>query len=353
MVLVIRPHGDRGDPGLQGPGTWKAWLLVLLVFGALSLVIGASVASTLLYPPYWTERLPVLNASGQALTLTEYGTAKNVSYGQLCAFLANDTTETAAYAYPNHTCGDFAVRLHDAAEARGIRSGLVAVILNTTGYPDGAPGRADAGVVPERDRGHAFNAFNTTDRGLVFIDATGVMQSEKGAGRPPQKMVAYFEGGMPLGEIALNQSEGLDYPYYRQRESRYALYVRNVSRFNDEVRAFNAEERTFNDTVNGYYRDFADFSNQYHSFGIALNYSKGSGASENVTSGGFGLWREVLADKLLLLDARYDAIRYENRTLEEERQRLEEEKTALEHREEAKWVMNEPLGVVESYRVYW
>lgn len=65
---------------------------------------------------------------------------------------------------------DFAERLHNNAEMAGIRCGLV--ILDMVGYQD----PHNLGIEP--DAGHACNVFNTTDRGLVYIDCTGVTGSD-------------------------------------------------------------------------------------------------------------------------------------------------------------------------------
>ena len=63
-------------------------------------------------------------------------------------------------------CADFAERLHNNAEIAGIRCGYVS--LETTGYTD----PYNLGI--SSDSGHACNVFETTDRGLVYIDCTGI-----------------------------------------------------------------------------------------------------------------------------------------------------------------------------------
>ena len=148
-------------------------------------------------------------------------------------FLNNDTSDMADYVSPDYTCGDFAVHLHDDAEAQGIRCGIVGVALNVSGYT-GLDARyvipSQLGAGNDSDTGHGFTVFNTTDRGLVYIDATGVTSEEKAQGRQPHYMVVYFKQGMPLGEIGVNQSESLDYAYYQQKESQYQAYDQNISR---------------------------------------------------------------------------------------------------------------------------
>jgi hypothetical protein len=169
----------------------------------------------------------------------------------------------------------------------------VAVTLNTTGYTglDVINGTLDDNGTANSARGHAFNVFNTTDRGLVYIDATGNTKAEKDRGIQPYKMVVYFQEGLPLGEIIVNQSEGLDYAYYRQREGLYSLYVQNVSRFFEDLDYYNKAVVALNGTLNS--------------------------------------------------------------TLEAKKQELTEEKRTLGQCEEAKWIIKKPLGIVDRAGVYW
>jgi len=135
---------------------------------------------------------------GFFIVLVNNKDAVNPTYAQLVAFLQNDNTDQYPYRYTarivgsyygsaeSHVdltrvknivdgveqpsapqvCADFAERLHNNAEKAGIRCAYVS--LEMTGYDDplhlGIPSNA----------GHACNAFETTDRGLVYIDATGM-----------------------------------------------------------------------------------------------------------------------------------------------------------------------------------
>jgi hypothetical protein len=65
--------------------------------------------------------------------------------------LKADRTDEQPYT-STYVCSDFAKALHDNAEAAGIKAGWV-----------GAEGA-----------NHAFNVFETTDKGTVYIDCTGV-----------------------------------------------------------------------------------------------------------------------------------------------------------------------------------
>lgn len=92
-----------------------------------------------------------VGGNGQALVLKNYKTAKNPSYNQLLAFLKVDKTDEIPYT-SNFVCSDFAVRVHNNAEKAGIKMGWCC----------------------SKNCNHAWNVVNTTDKGIVYIDCTGV-----------------------------------------------------------------------------------------------------------------------------------------------------------------------------------
>lgn len=89
---------------------------------------------------------------------------KDPTWSQLLEFLLSDDTDSHSYNYPTFVCHDFAVMLQSHANSAGWRCAIITVQLS--GYPDyfnyGIPSNT----------GHACNAFDTTDRGLVYIDCT-------------------------------------------------------------------------------------------------------------------------------------------------------------------------------------
>ena len=87
--------------------------------------------------------------------------AKDVSYSELISFILMDDTDKMCYNYSSFVCADYAEMLHNNAEAAGIKAAYVSIT---------APGVAQDGTV---FGGHALNAFNTTDKGLIYIDCTG------------------------------------------------------------------------------------------------------------------------------------------------------------------------------------
>jgi len=109
---------------------------------------------------------------------------RNPSWAQLKAFLLKDDTDKMKYIYPIVVCADFANKLQKNAQEAGWRCAVVS--MNVTGYDDpfnyGIPSNT----------GHACNAFETTDRGLVYIDCTG---SSDNIGPTHQDRIANIEIG--------------------------------------------------------------------------------------------------------------------------------------------------------------
>ncbi len=334
----------------------RTQLLVLIAFGLLALVVGACASYSILFPLYWTERLPISNASGQMLTITDYRYSSNVSYKELTAFLANDTTYLTDYNYPSYTCGDFAVRLHDDAEAHGIRSGVVGVTFNVSGNAD-VNDSGDLSVDHNgrniSDPGHGFNVFNTTDRGLVYVDATGITRSAKELEYEPHIMAVYMKQGLPLGEIELGQAESLDYAYYQQRDKQYQAYVQNVSQYLHEASNYSRKTDTLNDTYNTYEKDLEVFDVEYDNFSAELNDSNGSNAITPGSSMRLESQREMLANELDDLNARLDAIQDQSLALDAEEKLLAEKRASLEQDEADQTIIIAQWGVVDRVVVFW
>jgi len=95
----------------------------------------------------------VTGADGHIVVLMNNLKASNPSWNQLLTFLENDNTDKRAYSN-NFKCCDFAELLHNNAEKAGWRCAYVVIHI-------------DRWV-----EGHALNAFETTDNGVVFIDST-------------------------------------------------------------------------------------------------------------------------------------------------------------------------------------
>ena len=97
----------------------------------------------------------VVGANGKPIELSNNPGAKDVTWAELKQFLLTDQTDKIPYADNTFVCSDFAETLYNNAEKAGIEAGYVCIDFG----PD--------------QPGHACNAFETTDSGLVYIDDTG------------------------------------------------------------------------------------------------------------------------------------------------------------------------------------
>lgn len=140
----------------------------------------------------------ISNSYGRFVVLINNKDAVDPTYSQLVDFLKTDKTDeypyvrvvTTSRSYygsaesnvdisylealidgtkqpdPPRICADFAEMLHNNAERAGFRCAYVSIKLS--GYSD----PYNYGI--SSDTGHALVAFDTTDRGLIYIDSTGV-----------------------------------------------------------------------------------------------------------------------------------------------------------------------------------
>jgi len=105
----------------------------------------------------------LVGADGHYVTLRNNPAAKNPTWAELKAFLQQDDTDKKVYDSKSFTCGDFAEMLHNNAEAAGIRAALMGLLLKP------------ASLQGEEVK-HSLNCFETTDSGMVYIDATSSSQ---------------------------------------------------------------------------------------------------------------------------------------------------------------------------------
>jgi hypothetical protein len=106
----------------------------------------------------------LIGADGHRITLRNNPDAQNPSWAALKTFLLKDNTDSIKYDFDKFVCADFAERVHNNAEAVGIRAAFVSIWLGPCSY------------FPTSG-GHALNAFETIDKGLVYIDCTGFLSS--------------------------------------------------------------------------------------------------------------------------------------------------------------------------------
>lgn len=76
---------------------------------------------------------------------------QNPTYQEMKVFLAQDTTNLNEYEPDEYVCTDFAAAVNNNADSQGIRCAIVDI-----SYPEGY--------------GHTIVAFETIDKGLIFIE---------------------------------------------------------------------------------------------------------------------------------------------------------------------------------------
>jgi len=165
---------------------------------------------------YYAQVFDVLNVAdehGDPVRLYENAQSRDPSWEQLRGFVLNDDTDEQPYILNSFVCTSFATMLHDSAEAAGIRAAYVSV---------------DFGDGP----GHALNAFNTTDQGLVYIDSTGQGLNTATSGMTldgqdttmDYDKVAYVAIGNEYGLISLDRASAFDYEFYEQWRQQWEDY---------------------------------------------------------------------------------------------------------------------------------
>lgn len=88
----------------------------------------------------------------------------NPTYDELMAFLTADESDAKPYIEDEYNCFDFTAALNNNAEAKGIRAAYVRISFKKSG--------------------HAIVAFETVDRGLIFIEPQTDERVELVKGKP-------------------------------------------------------------------------------------------------------------------------------------------------------------------------
>jgi len=146
---------NAGNPKKPLKRSKEAIVFIVLVVILILLGGGVIVAYNTLFPSVWAERLPYLNSSGQYQVVTVYRIATDVPYENLTAFLAAVNIEALVYA-DSYKPVEYAAMLHDLAEENKINCTVIGSRIDN-GTPD-----------------NAVDAFATTDRGMVYVDPTGM-----------------------------------------------------------------------------------------------------------------------------------------------------------------------------------
>lgn len=166
---------------------------------------------------------------------------RDPSWEELKRFIALDRTDEYDYIVNEFDCEGFSISLRDNAWRRGFRCAYVAIGLG------------------DQSAGHTLNAFQTTDRGLVYVDCTS------------HDTIAYVEVGRTYGTITVESVKSslvscdtapdqfwqpvvitpysgnlFAYAYYQEYMRRDRFYSDSVAAYNQEVASYNAAVRDFN-----------------------------------------------------------------------------------------------------------
>lgn len=201
---------------------------VLLVTATVLIFISLAFSSCRAAGLMFTENGEIeCGGDGKAIILDNNPDATNPTYAELVAFIKSDPTDTREYVAEGsgaYVCADFAEDVHNNAERSGIRAAWVGITFENI------------------EEGHAINAFETTDKGLVYIDCTsGGKNYDLDDVAESWDNIAYVRIGSKYGVINIDHAESLGYNYYVEYEQKWLEYRSILERFNEEVDKYNRE----------------------------------------------------------------------------------------------------------------
>jgi hypothetical protein len=212
-------------------------LIVLVCLVLLSVTGCAALRKMLQNPNYIYENGAVLVDGGdQPVRLINNPASVDVTFKDVVAFIRLDTTDLLEYIDRGNpagirpfVCSDFAEAVHNNAELAGIRAGYVSI--------DWVGGSI----------GHAVDAFQTTDLGLVYFDCTGksifsqIEENNNKITMGSWDKVGYLEIGKTYGVVGLPYAESPDYIFFEQYDKKWAEFKRLLSAYNADVKLYNQE----------------------------------------------------------------------------------------------------------------
>lgn len=185
-----------------------------------------------------SKQPPYSKTFGIPINLINNDSATDPTWQQLVLFLFADTIDEKSYSVFSFPCGAFAEGVHNNAEAAGIRAAWVSVDFE------------------DDSEGHALNAFNTIDKGLVYVDCTGDDPRFAIPGRlvydpttgeieweyppePDHDKVAYVVVGREYGLISVEVAISPEYSFYESYLAKREEYEIALETYNQEVETYN------------------------------------------------------------------------------------------------------------------
>ncbi len=200
------------------------WYPILLIIWLFFLSAGSFAGCK--NPLHIYENGAIARGDGGPIELINNPDATNPTYAELIAFITADATDERLYS-SGYNCSDFAEDVHNNAEAAGIRAAWVGIDFGGD------------------DEGHACNAFETTNLGLIYIDCTGEnpeSQTNLYSNNPTSwDKVAYVEIGKEYGVIAVDKAKPYSYSFYEEYKQKWQERKKLLNDYNEEIMRYNQE----------------------------------------------------------------------------------------------------------------
>jgi hypothetical protein len=201
---------------------YRNHLVIIVILVLISFIFASCQAAGLLL----TENGEIeCGGDGKAIILDNNSDAVDPTFDELVAFIKSDPTDAKDYIAEGsnaYVCADFAEEVHNNAERIGIRAAWVGITFENTA------------------EGHAINAFQTTDKGLVYIDCTSGGKTQIGDDIINSwDTIAYVQTGSKYGVIHVDRAESLGYNYYVEYERKWLQYRNILGEYNTEVDEYN------------------------------------------------------------------------------------------------------------------
>jgi len=269
----------------------------------------------------YSKKLPYTKAAGSRVRLVNYKNATDPTWDELLSFLASDDTDEQLYIDGTFVCADFAEMLHNNAEIAGIKTAFIGVQL-----------------VSDEVEGHALNAINTTDKGLVYVDCTGegfqhpvspdqiVKHSSKDCPHFNYSCdkIAYVVEGKEYGLISIDGATSRGYWFYEDYAAKWDVH-------NQELELHNNEVKDYNEAIAAHAKEVSAYE---------------------AAAGGRTCIRDT--EEYERLNNMYNALKAKEKDLAQEGDELDAKRERLmERQSDLGWYCWKPLGVVTNVEINW
>ncbi|MDY6966569.1 MAG: hypothetical protein SVM80_11510 [Halobacteriota archaeon] len=272
-----------------------------------------------LSPDIYDVDVPYSKPSGARICLVNYKNATDPTWDELVSFLEVDDTDENLYINDSFVCGDFAEMLHNNAEKSGIKASWVAI-----SFADRDP--------------HALNAFNTTDRGLVYVDCTRAdIDDDRDGEGCSQDKIGYLVLGKEYATISIDKAASMDYDFYE-------VYKMSWENLKKDYQAYNKDVDEHNEAVELYNRSLLNHQEAIEIFEREL---RGRTIISDLDE------YKRLSKMQLELIAQGEEILAQQEEINSQKDKLDEILSEISERQDELGCHFKPLGIVEDIEIYW